>query len=258
MSPFPENFKNLHEGLELLRIKSLEAIESDEDLSRHVTVVEKAMDVLNVFSMNPPKEEDENAKAVRLLGMRLFNGCTSSLELTMSGYYQIAAMIMRDLLETAFLLNYFEHNYNTIEEWRTAKEAVRKKKFSPVKIRNALDEKDGFTEKKRAESYSLLCEMASHPTYKGFRMLAPKGENHHCGPFFDSTILKPLLEELVKLAIQAGQNYGKFFQERTRHTMSIQISFMEESNNWMARFYGRPLVEGKKIDELKDLLAQLD
>ena len=74
-------------------------------------------------------------------------------QLMVSGYYQCAAMIMRDLLETAFLLGFFRHNPGTISVWRTKNDAIRKKVFAPVKIRVALDEKDGFTEKKRAAAY---------------------------------------------------------------------------------------------------------
>ena len=256
MSPIPEKLERLHTGEECLRLKSLEAIEADEDLSRHVALIEKAMDVLNVLSTNPPPGEDEDAKAVRLLGMRLFNGCAAAFQLIVSGYYQNAAMIMRDLLETVFLLGFFRLYPGKISDWRTANDAARKKVFAPVKIRIALDEKDGFTEKKRAAAYELLCELASHPTYKGLQMLAPKGQGHHCGPFFDSTALKPLIEELVKLAIQAGTNYSLFFEREMKAEMEIRISFMEACGEWMERYFGQPF-ERKKINEMKALLAQL-
>ena len=256
MNSIPENFERLHSGEEFLRSKSLEAIEVDEDLSRHVALIEKAMDVLNNLSTNPISGEDENSKAVRLLGMRLFNGCAAAFQLIVSGYYQAAAMVMRDLLETGFLLGYFRHDRSKIAEWRNADDATRKKAFAPVKIRIALDEKDGFTEKKRAAAYELLCELASHPTYRGLQMLAPKGQAHHCGPFFDSSALKPLIEELVKLAIQAGQNYSLFFKGRTKATMETKVYFMEACGEWMERYFGHPF-ERKEIDEMKALLAQL-
>ncbi len=256
MNPIPENLELLHTGEEIVRSKSLKAIAGDEDLSRHVAVIEKAMDVLNLLSMNPPPGEDENAKAVRLLGMRLFNGCAAAFQLTLSGYYQCAAMIMRDLLETAFLLSFFRYYPGKIPAWRTTSDAIRKKVFAPIKIRIALDERDGFTKKKRAATYELLCELASHPTYRGLQMLAPKGQAHHCGPFFDSTALKALVEEMVKLAIQAGQNYSLFFKGETKAKMETQLQFMEACGEWMERYFGQPF-ERKDIDEMKALLAQL-
>ncbi len=256
MNSIPENLERLHSGEEFLRSKSLEAIEVGDDLSRHVALIEKAMDLLNNLSTNPISGEDENSKAVRLLGMRLFNGCAAAFQLIVSGYYQTAAMVMRDLLETVFLLGYFRHDRSKIAEWRNADDTTRKKAFAPVKIRIALDEKDGFTEKKRAAAYELLCELASHPTYRGLHMLVPKGQAHHCGPFFDSSALKPLIEELVKLAIQAGQNYSVFFKVRTQATMETKVHFMEACGEWMERYYGKPF-ERKEIDEMKAMLAQL-
>lgn len=255
MSPIPENFKKLHQGEEFLRTKSYEAIEADEDLSRHVDVTEKIMDTLHVLSTNPSSKEDEDTKAVRLLGMRLFNGCAAAFQLIVSGYYQNAAMIMRDLLETAFLLGFLGLDRTKISEWRTADDATRKKVFAPIKIRTALDENDGFTGKKRAESYNILSELASHPTYKGFRMLAPKGSEHHCGPFFDFSVLKPLIEQLANLAVQAGANYNPLIEDETKEIATASINCLEASGEWFERYFGLPF-DRKKVEEMKALLDQ--
>ena len=104
MSTVPEKLKTLHLGEEFVRTKSLELIEADEHLTRHVALIEKAMDLLNLLSTNPSPAEDEDTKVVRLLGMRLFNGCAGAFQLTVSGYYQLSAMVMRDLLETVSCL----------------------------------------------------------------------------------------------------------------------------------------------------------
>lgn len=257
MSSIPKNLEALHEGEEFLRSKSLENIEADEDLLRHVSVIEKSMDLLNLLSTNPLPEEDEDTRIIQLLGMRLFNGCATSFQLILSGYYQNAAMIMRDLLETVFLLGFFLHDQTKISEWRKADDSTRKKLFAPIKVRIALDDKDGFTEKKRAAAYELLCELASHPTYKGFQMLAPKGHEHHCGPFFDSTALKALIEELVKLAIQAGQNHTLFFNGKTKAEMTAKIYFMEACSEWLEVYFNRPF-ERTDIEEMKAQLLHLD
>jgi len=256
MNLIPENLVRLHQGEEFLRTKSLELIETDADLSRHVAIIEKAMDVLNLLSKPPATDEDEDTEAVRLLGMRLFNGCASAFSLTTSGYYQVAAMVMRDLLETVFLLGFFHNDPTKIFEWRTADSSARKKVFSPVKVRTALDDKDGFTEKKRAAAYDLLCELASHPTYKGFRMLRPQGLSHHCGPFLDPTSLKALIEELAKLAIQAAQNFLLLFKTGTKESIAAHIHFMEACGEWFERYF-RSSFDRKEIEELKALLAQM-
>jgi hypothetical protein len=42
---------------------------------------------------------------IQLLGIRLFNGAASALQL-LAGYYQISGVNQRDLLETAFLIDF--------------------------------------------------------------------------------------------------------------------------------------------------------
>ncbi len=111
--------------------------------------------------------------------------------------------------------------------------------------------------KKRAESYKILSELASHPIYEGLRMLAPKGLEHHCGPFFDLYTLKPLIEELVKLSIQAGTNYNLLIENETKEIMAAKVYFLEAGGEWFERYYGRPF-DRTEIEEIKALLAQLE
>lgn len=257
MGLIPENLERLHIGEEFVRSKSLDAIRTDDDLLRHAAVVEKAMDLLHYQSMNPPREENDDERAVRLLGMRLFNGCASAFQLITSGYYQMAAMIMRDLLETVFLLGFFHHDPTKITEWRTAADASRREIFAPAKVRTALDDRDGFTERKRAAAYRLLSELAAHPTYKSLQMLAPKGHEAHCGPFFDSTALKATVEELAKLAAQAGQSYGSFSKAKSKEGMATRIYFLEACGDWTERYFGRPF-NRKDIDDMKAMLARME
>ncbi len=87
-------------------------------------------------------------------------------------------------------------------------------------------------------------------------MLAPKGQPHHCGPFFDPTALVALIGELVKLTIQAGQNYSLFFKGETKAKMETKIYFMEACGEWIERYFGQSF-ERKDIDEMKALVAQM-
>jgi hypothetical protein len=256
VSPLPDNLEFLYSGEEFLRSQSLEAINNNEDLSRHVALIERAMGMLNMFSEKPEGQEADDAQTIRLLGIRLFNGCGAALRLLMSGYYQNAAMIMRDLLETVFLLSYLDHKPDQIGAWRAADKAARLKNFGPAKIRIALDERDGFKEKKREANYNLLCELAAHPTYMGFRMLAPRGRDHHCGPFFDFTALEALIGELVRLAIQGAQNYALFFKANSKTKLAAQIDYMEVVGQWAERYFNRPYNRAE-IEGLKSILARM-
>ena len=59
---------------------------------------------------------------------------------------------------------------------------TRRKLFDPVQIRKALDERDGDAEMRRAAEYGKLSELASHSTWRGFKLTAREvfGE---LGPF---------------------------------------------------------------------------
>jgi hypothetical protein len=240
MIPFPENFMRLHQGEEFIRSKSVEAIEAADDLTMHAGLIASAMDLIDYFARHYPNESDDQL-TIQCLGIRLFNGAASALTLLLSGYYQTSALQQRDLLETAFLLDYFRTNKALIVTWKMSDEKGRMKEFSPAKIRIFLDDRDGFTERKREEHYKLLCGLAGHPTYDGFRMLTPiVGGDAHCGPFFEEGVLSATLSELAKIVMTAGQAFTRFFEARFRTDHLPKIIFMEASGLWLERFYGQP------------------
>lgn len=72
----PENLISLHHGEELLRGKSIEAIQANAKLRLHMEIVECAMDVLDSFRSYPT--DDEDLKVIQVLGMRQFNAFASA------------------------------------------------------------------------------------------------------------------------------------------------------------------------------------
>jgi hypothetical protein len=123
----------------------------------------------------------------------------------MGGYYQNAVMLQRDLLEVSFLLDYFRSNRDRIAEWRGYTESARNKNFRAFKIRTALDDRDGFTERKRAEHYARLCTLGAHASYQGFQLLQPNPGGHaHCGPYFSERALNAVAAELAKICVMAA------------------------------------------------------
>ena len=79
MSILPENFDCLHAGEELIRTKSVDAIEASADLLLHALVIESAMDLLDYFARNYKHDADDQ-HTIQLLGIRLFNGAASALK----------------------------------------------------------------------------------------------------------------------------------------------------------------------------------
>ena len=101
-----DNLRGLYNEEEKLRAKALEFAASDSYLQLHISVIGNAMNLADQFRQFPT--DDEDMKAIQMLGMRVFNAFGSSLKLALSGYGQNSALIMRFILETVFLLDLFE------------------------------------------------------------------------------------------------------------------------------------------------------
>jgi hypothetical protein len=173
-----------------------------------------------------------------MLGMRLFNAFGSSIKLMLSGYSQTSAVLLRDVLETVFLLDFFRTDRDAITTWRTADKQQRMKGFRPVRIREALDRRDGVTENKRDNMYDLFSELASHPTMQSVAMLRPRGMDARNGPFVDATALEAVVSEMGRLAIQVGEIMDAFFPTEWRLGDETRMAFARVKARWIDEFYG--------------------
>lgn len=196
MPSFPDNLESLHKEEERIRAESLRLISSDATLLEHLEMIHASLETIYAFTKAHDKPTDDEL-TIQWLGIRLFNTCASSLKLMLAGYYQSSVMLLRDLLETGFLIDYFGIDRTKIREWRQSTEKQRTEKFSPIKVREALDKHDNVTGKERAKVYKVMCNYGTHPTPEGFLLVRLKGSGE-IGPFFDQKFLKAVLEELVK------------------------------------------------------------
>lgn len=240
----PAKLALLHQGEEFLRAKSIEAIQANAKLLLHLNTTEHAMDLLDVFRQF--KTDDDDLKVIQVLGIRQFNAFASATKLLVSGYTQTSALILRDVLETIFLVDYFRTERAAIAKWRMADKATRLKHFKPIKIREALDQRDGYTSKKRAELYELFSELAGHASVQGIAMLRPKGMDAHIGPFLDVTALEAGLSEMGRLAVQAGENTGAFIPSDWPEGKASLKAFGEAKLRWFAEFYPRIFDQERK------------
>ena len=159
------------------------------------------------------------------------------IKLGLSGYHQNSALILRDVMETVFLLDLFA-DASLIERWRFADKKARMRDFSPVKVREALDARDGFTSKKRFEMYELFSELAGHPNMNSHLMMRPqKDSNAVIGPFMETTTLEAGISEIGRLAVQVGEKLHRFFPADWEQGMPSRIAFVQLMQNWMRTFY---------------------
>lgn len=253
----PENLGFLHSGEEVARGKSIAFIEGDEDLLRHVDMIEMIMDLLQFYRMDYA-ERDENQLIIKLLGARIFNAQGAAIKLILGGYYQAAGLQVRDILETAFLLDYFSTDEALIQRWKVVSEQERNKEFGQAKIRQVLDDRDGFTEKKRMEHYKLLSSIAAHPTFAGFTMLRPTpGADAHMGPFYVPELLTATIQELVKVSITAWENFKFFFKPETIPQYRSVLRYLETSVVWVEKTYEKKM-DRRDIEAVRAILAELE
>jgi hypothetical protein len=232
----PDNLNRLHAGEEGLRAQAIAILDADDRLLLHLGVTECTMDLLDVLRQF--ETNDEDFKVVQMLGMRLFNAFGSSIKLMLSGYSQTSAMLLRDVLETVFLLDFFRTNREAITTWRIADKKQRLRDFKPVRIREALDGRDGFTEKKREQMYDMFSELASHPTMQSVAMLRPRGMDARNGPFIDATALEAVVSEMGRMAIQVGEIMDAFFPSGWRLGDETRGAFARAKARWIDEFYG--------------------
>jgi hypothetical protein len=256
MTVFPENFDLLAGGEEKIRQLSKAAIEASEDLSLHARMIERSMNMLDYIA-KPRAHADEDEVVLQILAARLFNSGASSIKLLMGGYYQSTVMVMRDILETTFLLDYFHSNRDQIAVWRACDEKKRNREFGAMKIRIALDDRDGFTERKREAAYNLLCQLGTHPTYTGFQMLQAKGSDKVViGPFFEPASLFAVLSELAKTIMQAGVQ-TKHAKKLSLEDYRMSLDYLTTQGDWSDRFFGSK-IDRSRIAEIRSIIEEIE
>ncbi len=232
----PDNLRNLHRQEEELRGKAAVLVEGDDRYALHLSVIEHAMDLADVLRQYPT--DDEDTKVVQVFGMRIFNALGANVKLALSGYSQNSVLIMRDILETIFLMNLFSGDRTAIESWRLADKKEYMKKFSPIRVRETLDARDGFDGKKRAALYKLFSELAAHPTMKSVFMMRPQKDGDAViGPFIEVTSLEAVLSEMGRLAVQAGEVLNAFIPETWTKALEAREAFARVKQRWLETFY---------------------
>ncbi|SBV31871.1 conserved protein of unknown function [uncultured Sphingopyxis sp.] len=238
----PDNITRLHSGEEKLRVESLRRIAEIPDLATHLLMVEQTMNLIHAL-LPSTEVTDEYQLELGNLGIRCFNALASCLKLALSGYYQAAAIHIRDLLEMAFLLDYFSMDPALVTQWRTMSDRDRKKAFKPVAIREALDKRDGFTKQKRKAAYEQLSKLAGHATPEGAVMLAPDPNvsTVHCGPFLETTALRAVLSEAALTSIQAAGAFRTLIKRDGLEVSEARVGFLHAEAAWAKCVFGKEL-----------------
>jgi hypothetical protein len=225
-----KNLHSLHEHEETLRDESLGLLAKDTKHAEMLFLVANAMGILFGFC-HDHKAEGDDELTLQYFGLRIFNAAGASIKLALTGYAQQALVHTRDIMEVAFLLDYFSTFPAEISLWKSADERTLKTTFAPVHIREALDARDGNKEQKRRKVYSLLSTYASHATYAGFTMTMKDGEGQ-LGPFVDERKLKAWLQELALRLLPAAEIFGRHFPTAPAAVLSLYRSYAHQVIEW--------------------------
>jgi hypothetical protein len=182
-------------------------------------------------------EPRPNIGAVKVLVRRLADSGQAAFALMTEGFYQTSLTLQRDMLETGFLLELFLREPDSIGLWRSASNDVLKDKFSPWKVRCAL-QRDGAD---RGTIYQKYCELASHPTMTGSFLLVRDGAAN-AGPKLDVGQLGHCLAQLSRNVSYFTVTSCKLLEEDIPALKSDSEELLGYLRNWVRECLGLTLV----------------
>lgn len=230
----PDNLRNLHQQEEIVRVDNLTAIAADESLSDHLQAVHDAMGHLMAL-LQVESIPGSDIHTLQMFVIRLFNTAASSLKLGLSGYYQMAFLLLRDSLELVNLVDLFRADMSKVSKWKAANDKELKKNFSPVAVRNALAAFPQYAGQNRQNKYAMISRHASHMTYNGFQLVAP-GNSPTMGPFFELKLLRALLEDLGQHMSHATIALSTMFENGGLTVLIAKAVYIEELGKYQNKY----------------------
>ena len=142
---------------------------------------------------------------------RAYNLGAAAYLLTFSGFYDESANLVRSIGEIGNLVSLSVADPELFTKWLASDEDTRKKKFSPYKIRLALEQKGGVQIADQ-DWYARFCETYTHitpETKPGMHNDVGKG---HAGGVYQSAGLADSLDDLVTVLVTLAMLVCKFFK----------------------------------------------
>lgn len=253
--PFlPDNLESLNKMEDEIRTDSILFINSEADLKNYLDLIYISLNIIfDVSTVYKSKNDDE--LIIQYLGVRLFNTGVTSIRLLLTGYYQNSYALQRDLLETGYLLDYFSIDTTKISEWKYCSKKDRLNNFKQDTIRKALDKRDGLVSGKRTKLYQTMCEYATHPTFLGFKLLAPNGFVK-IGPFYNKKYLKSILQEFTLLFSYITSVFLVHFKNLPNCFLKVRINFYDTLKMWAKKYLNTNIsdIDTERLKQLVELI----
>lgn len=213
------------------------AVKSSEQANKNIALMRIAVDFLSEMTREQSFSSDDEVTILRL-GIRVLNDAGAASQCAMSGYYQQAVGIIRDIIEVGFLLDLFRREKAKIAEWRTCTPKERKDNFKIVDIRKRLDLLDGTDARKRQEAYAFYSTHGTHPT-PDLQAISPGGDTM-IGPFPHDGYARLITYDLAKWFVAAVGyiaailDFGKIPSDRRLTMSSSKLRLGVEFAGWLS------------------------
>ena len=140
------------------------AVLADPVLQKHIRMINLNLDFIDQVLRTHTHSSTDELMVLRL-AVRCFNSGAAALRLARLGYYNQCLSLIRDIIETALLLDLFGREPSAIAEWYTISPDERQKKFGAIRVRlrlEKIEEREGKTPLSRAETYKRFCTYGTH------------------------------------------------------------------------------------------------
>lgn len=195
----PPNLTRLWTAEDEMMTWATEIVASEEYLQDHLEMIESYMDCIEMVRRSGPSGD----RHIALLGLflRTFDALSYCVRSAMSGNYTGSAMYARDILETQFLLGYLLDKPGRPEAWLSTDPKTSPKEYRPVVVREYLDDRDGFVEKKRMQNYKALSTLGTHPSPGGLELKRDGSKVIRSGPFKQRDTLEQCIQEAARVTL---------------------------------------------------------
>lgn len=187
-----------------------------------------------------PRDDDGKAErelvAQQVLGIRVLNSMGAADELILQGFFQPAGIMIRDIVECAYLLDLFSRAPEHLPKWIALGQEAGLKEYKPGQVRDLLNAIDGIDRIARQTPYTFYSRYGTHPNSEAVGLIAPEGAVH-IGPFVDETRLIGLTYDLTRFGVSAAMHLSRWmivedlvddqaYQELGEASLAIEKAFM--------------------------------
>lgn len=174
-----------------------------------------AIDLFTAAAAVTRTPQNDNGQAERelvsqqVLGIRVLNSIGAADEMILQGFFQPAAVMIRDIVECSYLLDLFSRAPEHLPKWIALGQEAGLKAYKPGQVRDLLNAIDGVDRETRQAPYTFYSRYGTHPNSEAVGLIAPEGAVH-IGPFVDETRLIGLTYDLARFGVLAAIHLSRW------------------------------------------------